>query len=211
MKSNLAKKIVSITVIALVVALVITTIVLALVPKKMADPIASGYSRVVIYQDGVSHAYTYNPNASTDEEKEPNKVIDTIKDLHDKSLKDNVLSALFQGTGKFKMEVKKISEKKNASTNIPGEEGNAIKFEYLGNDAQVLKINGEVYKDEATLGASTVTFNSIIMPLGDSENFEECIIYLIDSDDSCFYTVSFLACQAELNDYVSGLESGLSN
>ena len=200
MKSNLAKKIVSITVIALVVALVITTIVLALVPKKMADPIASGYSRIFIYQDNNSAAVSANVRSDVFEE---------IQDLHEASLKDNVLSAIFQGTGSFNSTVKK-EYKSNVLTSIAGATGNALVFEYL--QTQTLKINGEVYKDESTLSSSTVEFDMIIMPLTNGTNFEECTIYLVDSsENTSSYQVNFLACQAELNDYISSVDFGMGN
>lgn len=196
MKSNLAKKIVSITVLALVVALVITTIVLALVPKKMADPIASGYSRIIIYQDDASEAVSKTNRAD---------VFEKIEELHEESLKDNVLSAIFQGTGSFKATVKK-EYKTNVTSSIAAQSGNALVFEYL--ETQVLKIDGEVYKDEGSLGASTVEYDTIIMPLTDGTNFEECVIYLVDSsENTSSYQVSFLACQAELNDYITAFES----
>lgn len=209
MKKNLAKKITSITVIALVVALVITTVVLALVPKKMNDPIASDYKRVWVYQDNVSAAFSYVANPTTDEQRAHNEIIETIKELHEESLKDSVLSAIFQGTGSFKSEVTK-TKKNNALTSVAEQTGNAIVFEYF--EDQELKVNGETYKDEGTLSASPVTFGKIIMTLGTSENFEQCTIYLVDSSDGhSYYQVTFLAAQAELNDYVSSIDFGLAN
>jgi hypothetical protein len=201
MKKDLAKKIISISAIAVVVALVITTIVLALVPKKMANPIADGYSFITVYQDSKSAAYS--------PKDEHNEIIDNIKDLHEKSLKDNMLSAIFQGTGSFKPSVEK-SNVTSVRSKIAEAEGNALVFTYM--EEQTLKINGEVYKDTGTLSASTVTFDCIIMPLTDGTNFQECKIYLVDSEENkSSYQVTFLACQAELNEYVSSIELGLAN
>lgn len=206
MKKNLAKKIVSISVIVLVVALVITTVVLALVPKKMNDPIAEDYRRVWVYQGNKSAAFSYVANTTDEDQLEHNEIIEKIQELHEDSLKDNLLSAIFQGTGSFKPEVSKV-KKTNATTSIAGQEGNALVFEYY--DMQTLKINGEVYKDEGTLSSSTVTYDMIIMPLGDSENFDQCTIYLVDkSENISYYQVSFLAAQSELNEYVGTIELG---
>ena len=81
MKKDLAKKIVSISVIAVVVALVITTIILALVPKRMANPIADGYATITVYQDSTSAMFTSKANPTTDGERAHNEVISQIEKL----------------------------------------------------------------------------------------------------------------------------------
>ena len=211
MNKNLAKKIVSITIIAIVVALVITTIILALVPKKMADPIASGYASITVYQDSTANQYIYTASPTTDAQRKHNEVYKEIERLHEESLKDNILSAIFQGTGSFKASVKR-ENKTNAINSIAAQAGNALVYRYLSNEPQVLKINGEVYKDESTLSSQTVTYDMIIMPLGTGTNFEECTIYLVDTEkNASSYQVTFLACQAELNDYISSLDFGLAS
>jgi len=209
MNKNLAKKIASITIIAVVVALVITTIVLALVPKKMANPIASGYASITVYQNSTAAQYTYTANPTTDAQRAHNEVYREIEKLHEESLKDNLLSAIFQGTGSFEANVKK-EYKTNVLSSVAAQTGNALVYRYLSKDPQVLKVNGEVYKDQSTLSASTVTYDMIIMPLQTGTNFEECTIYLVNTDDNTSsYQLTFLACQAELNDYITNLELGI--
>lgn len=205
MRKSLVKKIASISIIAVVLALVVTTIILALVPKSMDNPIMNKANTIVIYQDDASARYTYDPTAITDEQKEVNNVIDTIMDLHEESLKDNVLSAIFQGTGKFKIHVTD-NYVANVISTVAKKDGNCIVFNYYG-DTQVLKFNDEVYIHEDN--GQSVTFDMIVMPLGSSDSFEECTIYLANSEtNKSSYQLKFLAHQSELNDYISSLDFG---
>ncbi|MBQ7351322.1 MAG: hypothetical protein IJW59_00430 [Clostridia bacterium] len=204
MKKNLAKKIISISVVAVVLALVITTIVLAIVPKKFSNPIQDGYATITIYKDGLAQQYTYSENPVTEADKEHNAVYTTIRDLHEKSLKDSVLSALFQGTGSFNVDVNNFSTI-NAISTVAKEVDNALVFTYM--EKQVLKIDGEVYKDVGTLSSKEVEFDMIVMPLGDTKNFDQCKVYLCDkSNNECEYSLTFLAHQADLNNYIEGIE-----
>ena len=152
MKKDLVKKIVSISVVSLVLALVVATIVLALVPKKLVNPVTDGYASVTVYKDNLGKQYfkDFYPSATaTEAEKKYNAVYGEIADLHEKSLKDNLLSAMFQGLGKFGVEVV-ASLNSNVVKNVAEAEGNCLVFTYIGEDKQVLKINGEVYYDETS-------------------------------------------------------------
>ena len=203
-KKNLAKKIASISIIAVVVALVITTVVLALVPKTMSNPIMDGYATITIYQGNKSAQYKRSSTATTDAQREHNEVFEMINELHEKSLEDNLLSSMFQGTKDFKMNVVKASVA-NVITSVAETSGNAIVYTYLGDEKLTLKLDGEVYEDESSTGA-VVKFDMIVMPLNTGDSFEECKIYLADrSTKKSAYQVTFLAHQAELNKYVSEL------
>lgn len=211
MKTNLVKKIISISVISLVLALVVLTIVLALVPKKFENPIADNYATITIYKDGVPpQQFNYTENPATESEKAHNEIMSTIEKLHEESLKDNLLSAIFQGTGSF--EVKVVKEYiPNVITTVAKAEGtNALVYTYLQEEKQVLKINGEVYKDESKLSSTEVTFDMIVMPLGTTDGFEQRTVYLANrSNNQSSYQVTFIAHQAELNDYISSLDFGV--
>ena len=210
MKTNLVKKIISISVISLVLALVVLTIVLALVPKKFENPIVSGYASITVYQDGIAQQYTYTNNPDTDAERAHNEVYTTIEKLHAESLKDNLLSAIFQGTGSFEVSVEDTYYANVITSIANAEDTNALVFTYLQEDKQVLKIDGEVYKTESALSSKEVTFDMIVMPLGNTDSFEQCTIYLANrSDNKSSYQVTFLAHQAELNKYVSSLDFGI--
>ena len=213
MKKDLVKKIVSISVVSLVLALVIATIVLALVPKRLANPVNEGYASITVYKDSLDKQYFkdfYNSATATEAEKKYNAVYGEITDLHKESLKDNLLSSMFQGLGKFGIEVVG-SLQSDVIKNIAKAEGNCIVFTYLGEDKQVLKINGEVYYDETALTSEAVEYDMIVMPLSENAGFEERIVYLADRETGkSQYQLKFLADQSELNDYIEELNLGIA-
>ena len=213
MKKDLVKKIVSISVVSLVLALVVATIVLALVPKKLVNPVADGYASITVYKDSLDKQYFknfYNSADATEAEKKYNAVYGEIADLHAESLKDNLLSAMFQGLGKFGVEVV-ASLNSDVIKNVAKAEGNCLVFTYIGEDKQVLKINGETYYDETSLKSEAVEFDMIVMPLVSSSGFEERILYLADRETGkSQYQLKFLADQTELNDYIENLELGIA-
>ena len=210
MKAKIIKRVVSITAIALVAALLITTIVLALVPKKMENFVNDGYASITVYQGSTAVQYTYSKNPTTDAEREHNEIFRKIEELHKDSLEDSLLSALFQGTGSFDVTVQKKTHT-NILSSVAEGEGNAIVFTYLQEDPLVLKIDGKEYRDETSFNSKTVTYNMIVLELTDSEDFDKCKIYFADrSTRESYYYIEFLAHQAELNDYVSSLDFGLA-
>ena len=202
MRKSLVKKIVAIAVIALVLALVVATIVLAVVPTTMANPVSEGFSYVKVYKGKKSALYTRNDTATGDE-AEHNEIFNRIYELHEESLKDTLLSAIFQGTGSFNLTVDKKNPVSNVITTIAEAEGNAIIFEY--SSTQVLKIDGKEYEDELS-AKGRIEYDMIVLQLNDSENYEECIAYLADaSTKKSVCQVRFLAHQSELNAYVNDL------
>lgn len=213
MKKDLVKKVVSISVVSLVIALVITTIVLALVPKKLVNPITDGYASITVYKDGLDKQYFkdfYNSATATEAEKKYNAVYGEITDLHQESLKDNLLSAMFQGLGKFGVQVDS-SLKSDVIKNVAKAEGNCLVFTYLGEEKKVLKIDGEIYYEEKALSSEPVEYDMVVMPLGSNSGFEERIIYLADRETGkSNYQLKFLADQSALNDYIENLELGIA-
>ena len=213
MKKDLVKKIVSISVVSLVLALVVATIVLALVPKKLVNPVTDGYASVTVYKDNLGKQYfkDFYPSATaTEAEKKYNAVYGEIADLHEKSLKDNLLSAMFQGLGKFGVEVV-ASLNSNVVKNVAEAEGNCLVFTYIGEDKQVLKIDGEVYYDETSLKSEAVEYDMIVMPLSANSGFEERVLYLADRETGkSQYQIKFLADQSELNEYIENLNLGIA-
>ena len=213
MKKDLVKKIVSISVVSLVLALVIATIVLALVPKKLANPVVDGYASITVYKDGLDKQYFkdfYNSANATEAEKKYNAVYGEITELHEESLQDNLLSAMFQGLGKFGIEVVP-SLQSDVIKNVAKAEGNCLVFTYIGEDKQILKINGEVYYDEKAFQSEAVEYDMIVMPLSSGSGFEERVIYLADRETGkSQYQLKFLADQSELNDYIEDLNLGIA-
>lgn len=209
MKKDLAKKIISISVVSLVIALVITTIVLALVPKRLANPVAEGYATITIYKDNVGQQYLYSNDAETNAEKNHNAIYKKIQELHEESLKDNLLSSMFQGLGKYGIEVVPSITTK-VIEDVAKANGNALVFTYTGEKPQVLKINGEVYYNTTAISSTVVEYDMIVMPLNENDSFEECTIYLVDRESSkSSYKLKFLANQGELNDYIETITFGL--
>lgn len=218
MKKNLVKKIASIAVVSLVCALVLVTIILALVPKKLENVIASGYDKITIYVDGKdqSYLYTENPDTASDHyasDIEQNEVISKVESLHKESLKDSLLSAIFQGVGSFDITVTTTSSSKssNALTAAKNESDKVIVFDY--GSEQDLVIGGKKYKYKESTSASYVKFDKIIMPVGNSDSFEECTLYLVVPGSTSYkstYQVKFLAHQSELAEYIDSLESPLA-
>lgn len=213
MKKDLVKKIVSISVVSLVLALVIATIVLALVPKKLANPVADGYASITVYKDSLDKQYFkdfYNSANATEAEKKYNAVYGEITELHKESLQDNLLSAMFQGLGKFGIEVVP-SLQSDVIKNVAKAEGNCLVFTYIGEDKQILKINGEVYYEEKAFQSEAVEYDMIVMPLSSGSGFEERVIYLADRETGkSQYQLKFLADQSELNDYIENLNLGIA-
>ncbi len=213
MKKDLVKKIVSISVVSLVLALVVATIVLALIPKRLANPITEGYASVTVYKDSLDKQYFkdfYNSANATEAEKKYNAVYGEITDLHKDSLKDNLLSAMFQGLGKFGIEVVPSLEA-DVIKNVAKAEGNCLVFTYIGENKQVLKVNGEVYYDETALKSEAVEYDMVVMPLSANGGFEERVIYLADRETGkSQYQLKFLADQSELNEYIENLNLGIA-
>ena len=203
MRTNLAKKIISISVVAVLIALVIATIVMALVPQTLANPIASGYGTISVYRNGDDGRQLFVSNA------EHKVVYEKIEKLHVESLKDNVLSSLFQGVNGYDLKVVPYTTNNTITNVAKAENAKVVVFNYLGDEKQVLKINGEVYYDKTTpLSSKTVQYDTVVMPLNSGKDYEECTIYLADSTNNykSLYQVKFLAHQSELYNYISNLE-----
>ena len=199
MKTNNVKKILSITIISLIVAITIATVILAIIPKKLYNPIATNYSAVTVYKDKNKNNYS---EAISDENK---AIIDKINELQAKSVKDNMLSALFQGTGSYESRVVSYNEG-NVMTSIADVSGAVcLVFQYL--EEQELIWQGEKYTNpQATNPNKVVTYTKIFMPISSNESFEECTVYLADNSNKSSYQIKFLAHQSELYDYLISLE-----
>jgi hypothetical protein len=75
MKTSNVKKILSIVILSLILAITITTIVLAVVPKKLYNPITDNYKAITVYKDKVSN--TYNTADTAAEIKAVNIIVKT--------------------------------------------------------------------------------------------------------------------------------------
>lgn len=195
MKSNVFKKVLSIVIISLVLAITITTVVLALIPKRLYNPIADSYRYVRIYQKDNEQNNVFNKVDGSDEQKQ---VCTSIDENLKKSLKDNVLSSIFQGTGKYDESIV-VSKTSSVETTIKG--STCLIFGWL--EEQTLTINGEAYKTSST--DETVTYTELAMPIENDNDFQERVVYVLNSDGGSTYQIKFLAHQSDLYSYINGL------
>lgn len=199
MKTGTLKKVLSIIIVSLVLALTITTIVLAVVPKKLYDPLNKDILTMSVWRDNVSNTYVKGDMGSD----ESNKVIEDVLALHEKSLQDNVLSTIFQGTGSYKPQVKRYGYSDVKSI---AKKDSVVSLAFSYDKTQTLKINGEEYVDTHSTSNSTVTYTRAVMILTNSDSFVETTLYLCDDDFESAYQVIFLSHQSGLWDYILDIE-----
>lgn len=198
MNSNKAKKIVSIVIISVVLAITILTVVLALIPKRLYNPIANGYDYITVYKKDAS------VNNYTDEDSDEQKaIIDNIAKYLEKSTKDNVLSSIFQGTGKFEYRIV-VAPTSNVETSI-AKNSTCLIFGYI--DEQKLMFDGKEYKNpQATDPTKTITFQKLVMPVANDRDFQERTVYVVDGEGNSDYQIKFIAHQSDLYTYIESLQ-----
>ena len=201
MKSSNVKKVLSIVILCLVVAITVATVVLAIVPKNLYNPIADGYYTVAVYRDKKDQMYHTGDNAN----EEDKAFIEKFNSLQEKSVRDNVLSALFQGTGRFEEKINYSSTAVNAMDKYANVNGVVcLVFHYL--HEQTLQWNGKVATHaESKNEGKVITFTKMFMPIIDNDEFQKCTVYLTGSDNKTNYSIEFLAHQSDLYDYLTSL------
>lgn len=196
MKTGNLKKILSIVIISIVLALTIATIILAVVPKTVYDPLNRDFSTMSIWRAGINNTYIKGELGSD----EQNEVINDILELHEKSLKDNVLSSMFQGTGKYTIKIEDYGYS-DVRTTAKTTDVISIAFSYKTEQRQT-------FTDEE--GKVTIKYTRAVMVLNKSESFEECTIYFCDDDYESSQQVTFIAHQSELWDYITKIDMSQS-
>ena len=202
MKTSNVKKVLSIVILCIIVAITVATVVLAVVPKELYNPVNDGYGAITVYKDKVPNTYINVENNS----EQDREVISNIEALHEGSVKDNILSTIFQGTGSFEESV--VYEK--TATDCMSKVAKVadkicLIFNYL-DEKQTLVIDGKEYTHpEATGEGQTIVYNKIFMQVSNNEDFQPCTIYLADSSNKSNFKVTFLAHQSELYEYLVGL------
>lgn len=196
MKSNVFKKVLSIVIIGLVLAITITTVVLALIPKRLYNPIADSYVYVRIYQKDNETYNFYNKVGGSDEQKQ---ICTSIDENLKKSLKDNVLSSIFQGTGKYDESIV-VSKVSSVESSI-AKGKTCLIFGWL--EKQKLTIKGEEYVPSNS--NDVVTYTELAMPIENDNDFQERVVYVLNSDGGSTYQIKFLAHQSDLYSYINGL------
>lgn len=201
MNTSKIKKILSIVIITLILALTVTTIVLAIVPKRLYNPVTNGYMSVAVYRNKKDRMYFATADANAEDKEFNTKLSKLLSD----SVKDNVLSSIFQGTGKFKSEVTARDEG-NVMTNVAKvSDGMCLVFMY--DKEQTLMFNGKVYKNPQAIGKDNpVTYTKIFMPIANDQDFQERTVYLADSSNKSAYQIKFLAHQSDIYDLINNLD-----
>ena len=201
MKSSNVKKVLSIVILCIVVAVTLATIILAVVPKNLYNPISEGYYAITVYKNKESNLYRATENASEEEKT----VIEKIKNLQAKSVRDNVLSALFQGTGNFQEEVLYESTVTNAMDKVANVENSVcLIYNYL--DEQTLMMNDKACTHEKATGeGKTIVYTKLFMQITNNDEFDVCTVYLTGSDNKSNYRIQFLAHQSVIYDYLTNL------
>lgn len=200
MKTQNAKKIISIVVVALVLAVTIATIVLALVPTKLYNPITKDkLQSVTIYRDELSNVYLYNFEGQESKTAVCNELIA----LHEKSLQDNTLSSLFQRATSYKASVNKESIANTLESKI--DVAGVLSLIFTFSEDQELVFNGEVYKDTTLVSSTPVKYRKLMMIINNTESYEETVVYLTDSSNRSNYNIKFLAHQSELYDHIKNI------
>lgn len=191
------KKILSIISIVLVTLVVGATITLACVKTHTFDAVDAlgNYDKIqsiTVYKNGAE----YNTLTSYSNKDEICKIVS----LHKDSLKDNVLSALFQGATGFDESMDTLSTSKNLSDVYAENVCILIRF----SETQTLKWDGE---NILTSKNKNVEYKEIIMQVSNNENFADVAVYVVNnSAETCSYRVNTLAHQAELYDYISKMD-----
>ena len=199
MKTNNLKKILSIVIVSIVLALVAVTIVLAVVPKALYNPLDKNFQNMTIYRNGEEDFYI------KDFSEKDKKAFADIMELHEKSLKDSVLSNMLQGTGKFKDVDIVPKGQPDVKENVVDVDGvYAIEFVYP--ETKTLKINGEDQLEENTFSPKAITYDKMYLIVTDNEKYEKTTIYLANEEDDSSYQLVFLSHQSELYDYITNLK-----
>ena len=200
MKAKNVKKITGIVVVSLVLALTIATIILALVPKKLYNPMSQNdFAGVTVWRSTLSNSY-YWDDEDTKNESEANQVISELLVKIEDSVQDNILSSMFQGALGYDIEITKTNKNSNLKSLYDGSGVLALVFNYL-DDVQTLKINGKIYKYETKLTSTTIEYNQIIMPLNNSDSYEECTLYFV-KDNATEYKMTYHAHQSDIWSYI---------
>lgn len=197
------KKVISIIAIALVALLVGATVALACIKTSSTDVV----DRLVNYDD-INYVQVYKNGeyyqSFTKSDDEGKKNINTIIDLHKKSLKENMLSALFQGALGFDATMETLDASVTRDTIV--KDKNCIAFVFA--EKQTLVWEGKTVQKSN----NDVQFVELIMEVTDNENYSEVNVYVLNlaknavTSNSSLYKLTTIAHQDKLNDFITKLE-----
>lgn len=186
------KKLLSIIALCLIAVLAGVIIVFAVVDKNYNPNLtAPDYIQICINKTSNSNVESYDKNDSILERKE---VYDKVMKLYNESFSQKIMSGIFQGTIFDNTTI--IRSNVSISSLLSG--GTFVAFNY--NEAQTLKLNGEVYSYN---GETNIQYKTLYVEVKNSSAMTDINIYVkkIDSNSS-IYRFVVKAEQAELYNYL---------
>ena len=194
------KKTIAIITVAFLALLVAVTIILAVIPKNFYDPINnySNLSYIRVYK-GDGTCQDYYKTSSDSEDKE---IYAKLLELHEESLKENILVSMFQGALSFNGG---IETEAFTSDTLKDQlaKGCYIEFSYNADFEQPLKYDGKDFRNGE---GDLVEYTKMIIEVNSSNYMEECRAFVLNGEKASSYNVRFLAHQSELYKYVQSLE-----
>lgn len=203
MKSKVGKIILTVCA-SLVGLLTIATIVLACTKYTAFGIVNDKAYSMEVYKSGYEEIPTYTyVKGNTDDEA----IMKQVYEKANLAQKENNLSALFQGVGKFETKVKNIQTDMEEVLNM-AEGSYYIKLNY--NEAQKLVIDGKDYINQNSSTKETVKYNALWMEVKNTANFTSYRLYLIDyslssDENQSYFQVEVIGQQADLYAYIGSL------
>jgi len=191
------KKIIAIVSASLVAILLAVTIVLACTKFT---------AKTVLKYDKAWAMEIYNTHNSTDPMtvKSDNEIFKEIIKRYKESLKENNISALFQGAKGFD---ETVNNKEVAISEIVNLEDGDYVFNIMYEEKQTLKWDGKDYVNPNSTTKETVKFDSLYVEVKNTANFTEYNIYLAENGSSYSnWNVSLIAHQDSLFSYIGDLK-----
>lgn len=193
-KASAFSKILSLVLLAVALMLAVGTILLAVLPKNynigLAEP-----TRIVIHANANEYA---DINKSEYTKSDDNGVYDKLMKLYNNSFKTTCINAMFQGK-LFDSAV--INEGYKSLSSL-----NGIYIEFLYDDSQELKINGQKYDADII---NDTDYRSVVIEVKNSNSLTQINAYVkyrdtLSNDYSYVRFVSY-AEQADLYNYITTL------
>lgn len=187
------KKTITIIVVSIVALLITATVVLALIPTTQYNAISEGYSLITVYKNSYDNSNTYQANQN--EYKE-------IEKLHKESLKQNILSAMFQGTLSKDAKLEKLSSTSLSSLINTSATNYFVEFDFNEEQTLIWEDKEYTYKD----GNNTVVakYTSLVLSVNNNDSFSETIVYVVNGNNFMFKITSVTK-QADLYEFINNL------
>ena len=197
------KKVISIVAIALVLLLVGATVALACIKTNSTDLVdeLANYDKINYVQVYKNGSY-YQAFTKSDQDGIDN--INKVVCLHKESLKENMLSSLFQGALGFNASMEKLETAKSRDEIV--KEKNCLSFVFA--EKQTLKWEDKNVQNNN----KDVEFYELILEVQDNENYSEVSVYVLNlankatTSNSSMYKFTTIAHQSALYDFIEELE-----